>query len=243
MAFFSTQPKPSFKDVVPAPIVGPLISLRNIEKVFETPAGRSFVLRRITGDIQPGEFVSIMGPSGAGKSTLLAILGMLDSAWTGEFFFVGHPVHAMSHKQRVALNKEHIGFVFQQYHLIDDLTVAENLDIPLSYRNVRKSEREAIVADTLDRFGMVGKKDLFPRQLSGGQQQLVGVARAVIAKPRLILADEPTGNLHSSQGREIMELFQTLNRQGTTIIQVTHSEENARFGHRVIELKDGWITG
>jgi ABC-type lipoprotein export system ATPase subunit len=242
MAFFSTQPKPSLRDAVPQPIVGPLISLRSIEKVFETAAGRTFVLRRITGEIQPGEFVSIMGPSGAGKSTLLAILGMLDSVWTGEFFFLGHPVHAMSHKQRVALNKEHIGFVFQQYHLIDDLTVAENLDIPLSYRNVKKSEREAIVADTLDRFGMVAKKDLYPRQLSGGQQQLVGVARAVIAKPKLILADEPTGNLHSSQGREIMELFRKLNGQGTTIIQVTHSEENAKYGHRIIQLKDGWIT-
>src|SRR3954468_24025910 len=244
MSFFSTQPKvaPS-RDVVSPPIVGPLISLRNLEKVFETPAGRSYVLRRISGEIQPGEFVSIMGPSGAGKSTLLAILGMLDSVWTGEFFFIGHPVHAMSHKQRVALNKEHIGFVFQQYHLIDDLTVAENLDIPLSYRNVKKSEREAIVADTLDRFGMVGKKDLYPRQLSGGQQQLVGVARAVIARPKLILADEPTGNLHSSQGREIMELFTTLNQAGTTIIQVTHSEENARYGRHVIELKDGWLTG
>jgi putative ABC transport system ATP-binding protein len=243
MSFFSSTPKAAPRDVVPAPIVGPLISMRNIEKVFETPAGRTYVLRRISGDIQPGEFVSIMGPSGAGKSTLLAILGMLDSVWTGEFYFVGHPVHAMSHKQRVALNKEHIGFVFQQYHLIDDLTVAENLDIPLSYRNVKKSEREAIVADTLDRFGMVGKKDLYPRQLSGGQQQLVGVARAVIAKPKLILADEPTGNLHSSQGREIMELFKKLNDQGTTIIQVTHSEENAKFGNRIIELKDGWITG
>ena len=244
MAFFSSAPtKPSLRDAVPQPIVGPLIAMRNLEKVFETPAGRMYVLRRITFDVQPGEFISIMGPSGAGKSTLLSILGMLDSAWTGEFFFVGHPVHAMSHKQRVALNKEHIGFVFQQYHLIDDLTVAENLDIPLSYRNVKKSEREAIVADTLDRFGMVGKKDLYPRQLSGGQQQLVGVARAVIAKPKLILADEPTGNLHSSQGREIMELFTRLNKAGTTIIQVTHSEENAKFGNRIIELKDGWITG
>jgi ABC-type lipoprotein export system ATPase subunit len=216
--------------------------MRNVEKVFETPAGRTYVLRRISGDIQPGEFVSVMGPSGAGKSTLLAILGMLDSVWSGEFFFLGHPVHAMAHKNRVALNKEHIGFVFQQYHLIDDLTVAENLDIPLSYRNVKKSEREAIVADTLDRFGMVGKKDLYPRQLSGGQQQLVGVARAVIAKPKLILADEPTGNLHSTQGREIMELFKKLNDQGTTIIQVTHSEENAKYGNRIIELRDGWIT-
>ena len=244
MAFFSTQPKvASSRDAVSPPIVGPLISLRNVEKVFETPAGRTYVLRRISGEIQPGEFVSIMGPSGAGKSTLLAILGMLDSVWSGEFYFLGHPVHAMSHKQRVALNKEHIGFVFQQYHLIDDLTVAENLDIPLSYRNVKKSEREAIVADTLDRFGMVGKKDLYPRQLSGGQQQLVGVARAVIAKPKVILADEPTGNLHSSQGREIMELFKKLNDQGTTIIQVTHSEENATYGNRIIELRDGWITG
>ena len=242
MAFF-TKPATVSRDTPPTPIIGPLIAMRNMEKVFETPAGRTYVLRRISGEIQPGEFVSIMGPSGAGKSTLLAILGMLDSAWTGEFFFLGHPVHAMSHKQRVALNKEHIGFVFQQYHLIDDLTVAENLDIPLSYRNVKRSEREAIVADTLDKFGMVGKKDLYPRQLSGGQQQLVGVARAVIARPKLILADEPTGNLHSSQGREIMELFRKLNSEGTTIIQVTHSEENAKYGHRIIELKDGWITG
>ena len=242
MAFFSTRPQPSLRDAPPQPIVGPLFSLRNIEKVFETPAGRTFVLRRITGEVQAGEFVSIMGPSGAGKSTLLAILGMLDSAWSGEFFFLGHPVHAMNHKQRVALNKEHIGFVFQQYHLIDDLTVAENLDIPLSYRNVKKSEREAIVGDALDRFGMVGKKDLYPRQLSGGQQQLVGVARAVIAKPKLILADEPTGNLHSSQGREIMELFKKLNDTGTTVVQVTHSETNAGYGSRVIELKDGWVT-
>ena len=243
MAFFSSPKTTVSRDIPAPPIVGPLISMRNIEKVFETPAGRTYVLRRISGEVQPGEFVSIMGPSGAGKSTLLAILGMLDSVWTGEFFFVGHPVHAMPHKQRVALNKEHIGFVFQQYHLIDDLTVAENLDIPLSYRNVKKSEREAIVGDTLDRFGMVGKKDLYPRQLSGGQQQLVGVARAVIAKPKLILADEPTGNLHSSQGREIMELFRRLNSGGTTIIQVTHSEENARYGNRIVELKDGWVTG
>jgi len=241
MAFF-TKPQTVSRDTPPTPIVGPLIAMRGIEKVFETPAGRTYVLRRISGEIQPGEFVSIMGPSGAGKSTLLAILGMLDSAWTGEFFFVGHPVHAMSHKQRVALNKEHIGFVFQQYHLIDDLTVAENLDIPLSYRNVKRSEREAIVADTLDKFGMVGKKDLYPRQLSGGQQQLVGVARAVIARPKLILADEPTGNLHSSQGREIMELFKKLNDSGTTIVQVTHSETNASYGSRVIELKDGWVV-
>jgi ABC-type lipoprotein export system ATPase subunit len=228
---------------VAPPLGVPLVSLRDLEKVFETPAGKLYVLRRITFDIAPGEFVSIMGPSGAGKSTLLAILGMLDHHWNGEFRFYGEPVHRMNAKQRVALNKQHIGFVFQQYHLIDDLTVAENLDIPLSYRNVKKSEREAIVADALDRFGMVAKKDLFPRQLSGGQQQLVGVARAMIAKPRLILADEPTGNLHSSHAREIMELFTQLNREGTTIVQVTHSEENARYGHRVIQLKDGWLEG
>src|SRR6058998_3205134 len=220
-----------------------MIELRNIEKFYEAGAGKTFVLRRISLDIKEGDFLTIMGPSGAGKSTLLAILGMLDSVWTGEFYFLGHPVHAMPHKQRVALNKEHIGFVFQQYHLIDDLTVAENLDIPLSYRNVKKSEREAIVADALDRFGMVAKKDLFPRQLSGGQQQLVAVARAMIANPRLILADEPTGNLHSSQAREIMELFTRLNRAGTTIVQVTHSEANARYGQRIIQLKDGWLDG
>jgi putative ABC transport system ATP-binding protein len=224
------------------PPTGPLIALRNVEKAIETAAGRLFILRRITLDIQPGEFVSIMGPSGAGKSTLLSILGMLDSTWSGEYYLLGQPVHAMSHKQRIALNKEYIGFVFQQYHLIDDLTVAENLDIPLSYRNIRKSEREAIVADTLDRFNIVGKKDLFPRQLSGGQQQLVAVARAMIASPKLILADEPTGNLHSDQGREIMELFTQLNKRGTTIIQVTHSETNAAYGNRIIKLRDGWIV-
>src|SRR5438876_2550164 len=242
MSFFSSQPKTAPAPAPAAPLTGPLISMRNLEKVFETAAGRMYVLRRITLEIKAGEFISVMGPSGAGKSTLLAILGMLDSAWNGEFWFVGQPVHAMSHKQRVALNKEHIGFVFQQYHLIDDLTVAENLDIPLSYRNVKKSEREAIVGDTLDRFGMVGKKDLYPRQLSGGQQQLVGVARAVIAKPKLLLADEPTGNLHSSQGEEIMELFRKLNDEGMTIVQVTHSDKNASYGKRVIQLRDGWIV-
>ena len=238
--FFSSKPSALAEQASIPPGV-PLISLRDLEKVFETPAGKMYVLRRITFDINPGEFVSIMGPSGAGKSTLLAILGMLDHSWSGEYWFAGEPVHRMNAKQRVALNKMHIGFVFQQYHLIDDLTVAENLDIPLSYRNVKKSEREAIVADALDRFGMVAKKDLFPRQLSGGQQQLVGVARAMIASPRLILADEPTGNLHSSQAREIMELFTKLNQEGTTIIQVTHSEENARYGGRIIQLKDGWL--
>jgi len=184
-----------------------------------------------------------MGPSGAGKSTLLSIVGMLDSAWAGEFYFVDHAVHKMSPRDRIELNKKYIGFVFQQYHLLDSLTVYENLDIPLSYRNIPRKEREAVVADTLDRFQIVGKKDLYPNQLSGGQQQLVGVARAVIAKPKLILADEPTGNLHSDQGREIMELFKQLNRAGTTIIQVTHSEANAAYSDRIVQLKDGWVVG
>src|SRR5688572_12312557 len=183
-----------------------------------------------------------MGPSGAGKSTLLSLLGFYDHSWEGEYFFDGEPVHRLKPKDRAELNKRHVGFVFQQFHLLEDLTVAENLDIPLSYRNIKKSERQALVADSLDRFGIVGKKDLYPSQLSGGQQQLVGVARAVIAKPRLLLADEPTGNLHSDQGREIMELFKKLNNEGTTIIQVTHSEVNAAFGNRIIKLRDGWIV-
>ena len=220
----------------------PLLSLRNIEKVYETPAGKNYVLRRITIDVQQGEFLTIMGPSGAGKSTLLSILGMLDGAWTGEYNFLHHPIHSLNNKERVAINKQYIGFVFQQYHLLDDLTVAENLDVPLSYRNIKRDERASIVADILDKFQMVGKKDLYPRQLSGGQQQLVGVARAVIAKPKLILADEPTGNLHSTQAKEIMELFQKLNEGGTTIVQVTHSETNAAFGHRIVNLKDGWVV-
>lgn len=218
-----------------------MIQLRNIEKVYEARAVKTFVLRRITMDIKEGDFLTIMGPSGAGKSTLLSILGMLDAAWTGEYHFVGEPVHKLKPRDRMELNKHYIGFVFQQYHLLDDLTVAENLDIPLSYRNIRRSEREALVADILDRFQIVAKKDLYPSQLSGGQQQLVAVARAVIAKPKLILADEPTGNLHSAQGKEIMELFKRLNDEGTTIIQVTHSEANAAYGNRVINLFDGWL--
>jgi ABC-type lipoprotein export system ATPase subunit len=226
----------------PPPFSGPVVSLRNAEKYYDTAAGRSFVLRRISFDINPGDFITIMGPSGAGKSTLLALLGMFDSQWTGEYLLRGHAVHALPNKDRLALNRRYIGFVFQQYHLLDDLTVAENLDVPLSYRDVPRDERSAIVADTLDRFQIVGKKDLYPRQLSGGQQQLVGVARAVIAKPSLLLADEPTGNLHSSQAREIMELFVALNKQGTTIVQVTHSDDNARYGHRIINLRDGWIV-
>jgi ABC-type lipoprotein export system ATPase subunit len=218
-----------------------MISLRNVEKSFPVAGGRSYVLRRITLDIAAGDFVTVMGPSGAGKSTMLSVIGMLDAAWTGEYFLNDEAVHKLDNKRRMALHKEQIGFVFQQYHLLDDLTVAENLDVPLSYRDIRKSERQAIVADTLDRFGMVAKKDLYPSQLSGGQQQLVGVARAVIHKPKLLLADEPTGNLHSVQGREIMELFTRLNEAGTTIIQVTHSELNATYGRRVINLRDGWL--
>ncbi len=219
-----------------------MIQLRGLEKSVLQGNGRLHVLRQVSLDIAPGDFVSIMGPSGAGKSTLLAVLGMLDGEWTGEYRFLEHDVHKMKPKDRVGLNKQHIGFVFQQYHLIDDLTVAENLDIPLSYRNVKQGERESLVADTLDRFGIVAKKDLYPSQLSGGQQQLVGVARALIHKPALLLADEPTGNLHSSQGKEIMDLFSELNAAGMTIVQVTHSETNAACGRRVIQLRDGWIV-
>jgi len=218
-----------------------VIALRNVEKSIESKAGRTWLLRRIDLDIRKGEFVTIMGPSGAGKSTLLGILGMLDDGWEGQFWLGGEAVHALPRKRRQELAKQSIGFVFQQYHLLDDLTVAENLDVPLQYRNVKSAERQALVADTLDRFGIVGKKDLFPSQLSGGQQQLVGVARAIIASPKLVLADEPTGNLHSDQARDIMRLFQRLNAEGTTIVQVTHSEENAAAGHRVVRLKDGWL--
>src|SRR5262245_34438659 len=218
-----------------------MIELRNIEKFYEAGVTKTFVLRRINLDIKEGEFLTIMGPSGAGKSTLLSILGMLDSAWTGEYRFLGEAVHKMKPRDRVELNKRYIGFVFQQYHLLDSLTVYENLDIPLSYRNMKRSERQSMVADVLDRFQIVGKKDLYPNQLSGGQQQLVAVARAVIAKPRLILADEPTGNLHSSQGKEIMDLFKRLNEAGTTIVQVTHSEVNATYGNRIVNLFDGWM--
>jgi putative ABC transport system ATP-binding protein len=220
---------------------GPLVSLRNVEKAYKTAGGASYVLRRITLDIAAGDFVTIMGPSGAGKSTLLAILGMLDPVFTGEYYFRGHPAHAMDARHRQALAREHIGFVFQQYHLLDDLTVAENLSVPLDYRGVGKSDRASRVADVLDRFNIVGKKDLYPSQLSGGQQQLVGIARAVVGEPSLILADEPTGNLHSAQAREIMELFARLNAAGTTIVQVTHSDENARYGQRTIQLRDGWM--
>lgn len=219
-----------------------IFSLRNVEKFYETGVGKVYVLRRINVDIKPGEFVSIMGPSGAGKSTLLHLIGMHDSAWTGEYHFMEHPIHKLDKKKRMELRNKNIGFVFQNYHLLDHLTVYENLDIPLSYRDVKKAERESIVCDVLDRFQIVGKRNLYPTQLSGGQQQLVGVARAVVANPQVILADEPTGNLHSDQGREIMELFKRLNQTGTTIVQVTHSEVNASYSDRVINLRDGWIV-
>src|SRR6202158_135540 len=219
-----------------------MINLRNIEKYFEHGPTKTFVLRRINAEIKEGEFVSIMGPSGAGKSTLLHLLGMHDSAWTGEYSFLDHPIHKMSKKDRAEIYKKYVGFVFQSYHLLDSLTVYENLDIPLSYRNIKKSERDSIVCDVLDRFQIVGKKDFYPNQLSGGQQQLVVIARAVVASPKVILADEPTGNLHSNQGKEIMELFKKLNEGGTTIIQVTHNERNAEYGNRVINIADGWIS-
>ena len=219
-----------------------MIELRGVEKSYPQGGGQVYVLRRVDVVIEEGEFVSVMGPSGAGKSTLLHILGMHDSEFTGEYHLLGEPVHKLGRKQRHELQKRAIGFVFQSYHLLDELTVAENLELPLSYRNLKKSEREAIVADTLDRFQIVGKKDLYPRQLSGGQQQLVAVARAIVANPKLILADEPTGNLHSEQGAEIMLLFQKLNAEGTTIIQVTHSATNAGYGRRVIKMRDGWVV-
>ncbi len=218
-----------------------MIELRNVEKFYQQGPSKSFVLRRVDATIKEGEFVSIMGPSGAGKSTLLYVIGMHDSDWTGEYHLMGMAVHKMNRKERNEVYKQNFGFVFQSYHLLDNLTVAENIEMPLTYRNIKKSEREAIVADILDRFQMVGKKDLFPNQLSGGQQQLVGIARAMVASPKVILADEPTGNLHTSQGREIMEMFKKVNEAGTTVIQVTHSEMCAGYGNRVIEIRDGWI--
>ena len=218
-----------------------MIKLKNIEKYYSNKFIKTYVLRNINLNVEEGEFLSIMGPSGAGKSTLLHILGMLDTPSNGEYLFYDNPVEKISEKKLTDLHKSHIGFVFQQYHLIDELTVYENLDIPLLYQKVKASERKGMVADILDRFNMVAKKDLFPNQLSGGQQQLVGIARAIIAKPKLLLADEPTGNLHSDQGKEIMELLKELNEEGTTIIQVTHSKENAKYGNRIIKLNDGWI--
>jgi putative ABC transport system ATP-binding protein len=218
-----------------------MIKLNSIEKFYNNKFIKTYVLRNINLEIEEGEFVSVMGPSGSGKTTLLNIIGMLDAPSGGEYYFYDEPVHKMSEKKLSELHKMHIGFVFQQYHLIDELTVYENLETPLLYQKVKSNDRKGRVAETLDRFKMVAKKDLFPNQLSGGQQQLVAVARAIIAEPKLILADEPTGNLHSDQGKEIMDLLKKLNSEGTTIIQVTHSETNAEYGNRIINLKDGWI--
>jgi len=219
----------------------PLIQIQNLEKSFPTRPSPTWVLRQIQLEIEAGEFVTLMGPSGAGKSTLLSILGLFDSDWEGMYRLDGQEVQSLKPKERAALNRRLIGFVFQRFHLLEDLTVAENLDAPLSYRDLKRPEREARVADALDRFGIVGKKDLYPAQLSGGQQQLVAVARAVIAEPKILLADEPTGNLHTEQGAAIMDLFERLNREGTTIIQVTHSEANAARSRRVLRMRDGWI--
>lgn len=219
-----------------------MIELNQLERSYKTGYTETWVLRRIKLSIREGEFLTIMGPSGAGKSSLLNVLAMLDDQWHGEFIFDGVAVQTLNRKQRADLARQKIGMVFQSYHLLDDLTVAENIDLPLSYKNIPKSERQALVADTLDRFNIVGKKDLYPSQLSGGQQQLVGIARALIHRPSLLLADEPTGNLQSSQAKEIMELFRQLNEEGATIVQVTHSEVNAHYGTRTIELRDGWIS-
>jgi ABC-type lipoprotein export system ATPase subunit len=218
-----------------------MIQLKNIEKTYRNGGRQTWVLRDITLDIQPGEFVTIMGPSGAGKSTLLNVIGMLDDPSSGSYRLDGEEVTRLSERKRQELHKTNLGFVFQAYHLIDDLTVYENIETPLLYRKVKRDERRAIVADILDRFHIVAKRDLFPSQLSGGQQQLVGVARAVVAKPRILLADEPTGNLHTSQGEIIMNLFRELHAAGMTIVQVTHSERNAQYGTRTIELVDGYV--
>lgn len=218
-----------------------MLELKHISKWVNVGGKPTFLLKDINLTVNPGEFISIMGPSGSGKSTLLHIIGMLDDANEGEYYFSGEAVHSMKEKQRSQLYKKHIGFVFQAYHLIDELTVYENIETPLIYQDIKASERKAMVADILDRFQIVGKKDLFPTQLSGGQQQLVGIARALIAKPQLLLADEPTGNLNSKQGEDIMDLFKQLNKEGVTIIQVTHSEKNASYGSHIINLLDGRI--
>ena len=219
-----------------------MIELKHVERSYKAGYTETWVLRRIGLTIREGEFVTVMGPSGAGKSSLLNILALLDDGWKGEYWFGDAAIHTLNRKQRADLARQHIGMVFQSYHLLDDLTVAENIDLPLSYKNLPAGERQGMVADILDRFQIVAKKDLYPNQLSGGQQQLVGIARAVVHAPALLLADEPTGNLHSTQGREIMQLFCELNRSGTTIVQVTHSEANARYGRRIVELGDGWMT-
>jgi ABC-type lipoprotein export system ATPase subunit len=219
-----------------------MIELRDVQRSYPLAGGRTWVLRQINLDIAAGAFVSIMGPSGSGKSSLLNIVGLMDGEFDGEYRLDGHDVRKLNAKQRQALQREKIGFIFQHYHLIDDLTVAENLDLPLSYRDIPAAERKARVGDILDRFQIVGKKDLYPSQLSGGQQQLVAVARAVIAQPKVLLADEPTGALHSSQGKMIMDLLCDLHRDGMTVVQVTHNPDNAARGQRVVELADGWMS-
>jgi putative ABC transport system ATP-binding protein len=219
-----------------------MIQLKNIDRSYKSGAGQTWVLRRIHLDIREGEFVTVMGPSGAGKSSLLNVLALLDDQWEGEYWFREQVVHELKRKQRSELAKRNVGMVFQSYHLLDDLTVEENIDLPLSYKDIPRHQRQSLVAEALDRFQIVAKKNLYPSQLSGGQQQLVGIARAVIHKPPLLLADEPTGNLHSGQAKEIMELFRELNQQGTTIVQVTHSEANAAYGNRTIQLRDGWLA-
>ncbi len=219
-----------------------MIELKNIERSYKAGHTETWVLRRVSLSIREGEFITVMGPSGAGKSSLLNVLALLDDGWRGEYFFCKSAAHTLTRKQRADLARERIGMVFQSYHLLDDLTVAENIELPLTYKNLPSKDRKGMVADILDRFQIVAKKDLYPNQLSGGQQQLVGIARAVVHTPALLLADEPTGNLHSAQAHEIMELFCELNRQGTTIVQVTHSEENARYGSRILGLHDGWLT-
>lgn len=236
-----THPKPTSAPSMSSAASQPLVRMRDVGKTFDHGAGQFHVLRRLSFDIQAGEFVSIMGPSGAGKSTLLHVLGLQDMDWTGEYALGDVEVHRLGAKERARLRNEQIGFVFQNYHLLDDLTVAENLEVPLGYRNLARSEREALVAESLDRFQLSGRQKLYPRQLSGGQQQLVGLVRALIGKPTLLLADEPTGNLHSDQAREIMRMFRDLHAAGTTIVQVTHSEENASYGTRVLRMSDGWL--
>ncbi len=218
-----------------------MITLKGIERFYKNGFNKTYVLRNIDLNIAEGEFITIMGPSGAGKSTLLNIIGMLEEPSGGEYHFFDEPVHKFNERKRNELHKHYMGFVFQAYHLIDELTVYENIETPLLYRKVKRAERQSMVADVLDRFNIVGKKDLFPSQLSGGQQQLVGVARAIISKPKLLLADEPTGNLHTTQGENIMELFRELHNEGVTIVQVTHSEKNAQYGSRIVNLVDGWV--
>jgi len=218
-----------------------MITLKNIYKYFDSKFQRNFILKNIDLDINEGEFISIMGPSGAGKSTLLNIIGLLDEPSEGEYHFLDKPVHKLKEKQKTEYHRNHIGFIFQAYHLIEELNVYENIETPLIYKGVKAKERQAIIADLLDRFNMVAKKDLFPQQLSGGQQQLVGIARAIAGKPKLLLADEPTGNLHSEQGRMIMDLLKKLNQEGMTIIQVTHNEEFAKYAQKIIRLEDGMM--